>query len=167
MSTATNTTGINPAQLRELVVIPTLEWIVLYSLAAEQLVMGTAAQESKFRHIKQLGEGPALGLWQMEPATHKDIWDNYLFYNQTLSSRVGSMIGHYPLIRVNNLIGNLYYACAMCRIHYRRVKSALPKAGDVEGMAKYWKIYYNTRLGKGTEAEYIANWNKFVAPIYR
>ena len=29
-------------------------------------------------------------------------------------------------------------------------KGFTPKAGDLEGQAKYWKKYYNSHLGKGT-----------------
>jgi hypothetical protein len=38
----------------------------------------------------------------------------------------------------------------MCRVHYLRVKEALPTENDAAGMASYWKRYYNTVLGKGT-----------------
>ena len=65
-------------QLRTEIVKPALEAIGYYSPAAEALIMGTAAQESHLKYVKQLGDGPALGLFQMEPATHDDIWANYL-----------------------------------------------------------------------------------------
>ena len=51
------------------------------------------------------------------------------------------------------MTGNLYYATAMCRVHYRRVKEPIPNT--VIGQAQYWKRYYNTPLGKGTEENYI------------
>lgn len=39
-----------------------------YSEEAENLLMGTAAQESALgEYIRQLGNGPALGIFQMEP----------------------------------------------------------------------------------------------------
>ena len=31
-----------------------------------------------------------------------------------------------------------------------RAPSALPEYNDIEGMAKYWKTYYNTSQGAGT-----------------
>ena len=61
---------------------------------------------------------------------------------------------------VDQLKGNLYYAVAMCRIHYYRVSEALPN--DLEGMARYWKKYYNTELGKGTVEEFIHNYEQAV-----
>lgn len=133
--------------------------------------MGTIAQESHLgTYLKQLGTGPALGICQMEPATHRDIWNNYLKYNSSLSALMWTLAldngmftsnGSHP--HETQLIGNLYYSIAMCRIHYLRIKAPLPKAGDVAGYAAYWKKYYNTPLGKGTEAEFIANYQKYVA----
>lgn len=59
------------------------------------------------------------------------------------------------------LEANDKYACAMACVHYsRKGYGALPKAGDVAGMAKYWKKHYNTLLGAGTVEEYESNWQK-------
>ena len=43
----------------------------------------------------------------------------------------------------------------MARIKYWRVPKKLPVENDIEGMAKYWKDYYNTSLGKGTPEKFI------------
>lgn len=145
---------IDPGQLREYVVGPALEALGLWSDAAENLVMGTAAQESRLRYIHQLGDGPALGLWQMEPATHRDIWDHYLAYQPDLELAVRGLAGYRPRSEV--LIYNLRYAAAMCRIHYYRAPEPIPQT--VEGMAALWKLRYNTPLGAGTEQEFIDNY---------
>lgn len=60
---------MNGKQFRIEIVRPALVTIDLYSDAAENLVMGTAAQESHLDYVKQSGNGPALSLFQMEPAT--------------------------------------------------------------------------------------------------
>ncbi|XNS77591.1 hypothetical protein AB6C63_023220 (plasmid) [Vibrio cyclitrophicus] len=149
-------------QLLELVIRPTLKKLGLHSEAAEQLVIGTIWQESRGEYIKQLGGGPALGLAQMEPATHDDIWCNYLAYKRTLANGITELASMQSLDDdmlpdANELMGNLNYAVAMCRVHYLRVKAPLPKAGDVEGMAAYWKQYYNTPLGAGKPQEFVEN----------
>lgn len=161
---------IDKNQLRN-VVKDVLKALSMHSPSAEDLIMGTIAQESRMgTYLKQLGKGPALGICQMEPATHKDIWVNYISNDRSLASHLWTMTfdsgmfapdHNYP--NEQQLIGNLYYAIAMCRIHYRRIKAPLPQAGDIAGYAAYWKKYYNTSLGKGTEAEFIANYNKYVA----
>lgn len=151
---------ISIPQFRELILQPALTVIGIHSPAAEELVLGTALQESRLQYIKQLGNGPALGFFQMEPATHEDIWKNYLAYHDDMAEKAKSLAAPTTAAHPspNEMIGNLWYAAAMCRIHYRRVPDALPAAGDVPGMAAYWKEFYNTYLGAGTEEEYEENW---------
>ncbi|MBF0131041.1 MAG: hypothetical protein HQL75_00430 [Magnetococcales bacterium] len=152
--------SLNTFQLREYIIIPTLKQLDLWSLAAEELVLGTCIQESGLRLIKQQGGGPALGLWQMEPATHDDIWINFLQARGSLAAKVlGTDLTH----NAGRLLYDLRYGCAMCRIHYFRKDELLPAAGDLHGQAIYWKKHYNTIKGKGKPEEYIANWNRLTA----
>jgi len=72
--------GLDAEQLAKYVIRPTLEYIGWHSAVAEQLVLGTAITESRLRFLKQLGSGPALGIYQMEPATFRDLYSNYLIY---------------------------------------------------------------------------------------
>jgi len=57
---------------------------------------------------------------------------------------------------------NHQYAAAMARVQYMRVPESIPTDG--KGIALYWKTYYNTKLGAGTVADFIANWNRYLAP---
>lgn len=137
-------------QLRELVIRPTLKHIELWSPAAENLVLGTALVESKAEYLAQI-RGPALGLWQMEPATHDDIWDNYLRYKRDLAILVEELTTPAAITHgAAELVGNLYYGAAMCRVLYRRVTAPLPNERDADGLARYWKQFYNTERGAGT-----------------
>ncbi|HCH5589157.1 TPA: hypothetical protein NKZ51_004509 [Vibrio parahaemolyticus] len=147
-------------QLLTLVVRPTLKKLKLHSQAAEQLIVGTIYQESDANFLKQVGGGPALGVIQMEPATYKDIWDNYLAYKRKLANQITELASMESLDEdmrphVTQLITNLAFAVAMCRTHYLRKKPPLPKAGDIEGLAKYWKEHYNTPKGAGKVEEFI------------
>ena len=157
---------IRPKQLRDDVIIPVLANLV--ELKADQsrmaqdnvieLLLGTAMQESHLGdEIAQLG-GPALGLWQMEPNTEKDIWTNFLAYQTNTRVQVSRFILS-GIDRTQQLAGNLYYACAMARVHYMRVPEPLPKAGDTNGQAIYYKKYYNT-YGRGSVPDYLANWSR-------
>lgn len=120
--------------------------------------MGTIAQESAMgKYLVQLGNGPALGICQMEPATHKDIWDNYLRYRQNI---VKKLLDFTVDRTESELIWNLKYSVAMCRIHYLRVPEKIPN--NLEGWARYWKRSYNSHLGKGTEQEFIDNYQRYV-----
>ncbi len=147
-------------QFKEYVIDPTLETLGLYSVAASELLLGTAIQESRLTYLKQLGGGPALGVFQMEPATHDDLWENYLKYHGDLAALVEDLTHRGWQATARDMIRNLAYAVAMCRVHYLRVPEALPDAGDIEGHARYYKQYYNTPLGKATEEQYLENWEK-------
>ena len=148
---------MNNRQLRELIIKPVLLDLDMYSQEAEDLIAGTIAQESRMGHfIKQHPTGPALGICQMEPATHDDLWENWLKYRQDISNDVFN-IAH--TAHAEDMIHNLKYAVAMCRIHYYRKPGAIPK--DVHGQAAYWKLHYNTPEGKGTEADYMLNYGRY------
>lgn len=137
-----------------------MQAIDLYSLAASNLVMGTAAQESHLEYVKQLGDGPALGLFQMEPATHDDIWRNFLDFRQDLSESICNSIDCPFKPPAERMVWDMRYAAIMCRVHYVRVPEVLPDALNVNDMARYWKKYYNTEAGAGTEAEFVENYKR-------
>jgi hypothetical protein len=146
-------------QFRDRIVRPVLRAMEAHSPAAEALLLGTAAQESRCTYLCQLGGGPALGLYQMEPATHDDIWNSYLAFRQNLTDAVSAWLVP-GKSRTEQLVWNLAYATAMCRVHYQRVPEALPAATDVPGLARYWKRHYNTVQGAGTEDEFIENFDR-------
>lgn len=147
---------IHPGHLREYIIRPTLKGLELYSEAAEELLMLTAATESLCgKYLHQVG-GPALGIYQMEPATCHDIYDNYLKYRPEIAKKVALFGGSY-----RDLPGNLYYATAMARVHYLRRPEPLPSASDVQALANYWKQHFNTHLGAGTVEKAIEKYRKY------
>lgn len=148
-------------QLREEIIRPALQLLDRWSEAAENLLLGTCAQESRLgTYVKQI-KGPALGIYQMEPATHHDLWQHYLKYREELAEPIRQGLGGLKPTE-DMLIYNLRYATQMARVHYQRVPEKLPNARDVPGLALYWKEYYNTGLGKGTPAEFEHNYQTLV-----
>jgi len=155
--------SIDKDQLRQLIRDVLVE-IDLHSDSAEELLMMTAATESHLgRYIEQVG-GPAEGVFQAEPATIEDIWDNYLGYRPELPTRVIDVIGGGGLSKFA-LRANLTYQIIMARIHYLRVKARLPAADDIGGLASYWKTHYNTKLGKGTVKKAIESYEYYVKEV--
>lgn len=141
-------------QLRKYIIRPVLEGLRLYSKARENLLVGTAGAESNYgQYIKQIGGGPALGIYQMEPGTHDSIWVDYLAYRIPMAKRVA--IYHCQILGKRDLIGNMFYATAMAAIKYYWSPDALPAENDIQGMAEMWKKVYNTPLGKGKAGEFI------------
>lgn len=138
--------GLDVDMFRLRIVRPVLLGLQLHSIAAENLVLGTALHESHLKFLQQI-KGPARGVFQMEPATHNDLWKNFLAYDKKLTTLVRYYCIGEP--DADEMEGNLYYAAAMCRIHYRRIKAPLPNNFPPE-LAAYWKKFYNTSLGRGT-----------------
>ena len=139
----------------------TLTEIHLYSDAALNLLLGTGAHESlNWQYRRQMGNGPALGLFQMEPFTHDDCWNNYLNYYPKLAQSIlmvsGMLVPDSSALETNDV-----YAICMARVKYLRDPQPIPT--DLHGQAAYWKRVYNTHLGKGTVEEYITHYNKYVA----
>lgn len=142
---------------------PTLKSIGLYSVEAEKLLMGTAAQESNFRNVAQTGGGPAKGPFQMETITHDDLWHRIVCRHATLELRIRALLnGAAP--SAPTLMSNAAYAVAMCRVKYFSVRDPVPR--DLIGWSQYWKQWYNTPLGAGSPGEFIANWHLYVDPVY-
>ncbi|MFN3075667.1 MAG: hypothetical protein ABT940_02075 [Alphaproteobacteria bacterium] len=132
--------------------------------AAEQLLLGTAMQESLLQYVEQMGGGPARGYFQMEPDTHKDIWVNFLAYKPDIAKTVRGIAGVASGTPSSDLLKtNPQYAAAMTRVHYYRVKGSIPAAGNTAAMAAYWKEHYNTAGGAGSVDEFITKWDTFGA----
>ena len=105
----------SPQDFVTTIIEPVLCHLGAFSPAAVQLLLGTAVHESMgLRHRRQIGGGPARGYFQMEGATHDDIWTNYLAYRADLKAKIESLIRpgndkHYELEHNDN------YAAAMAR----------------------------------------------------
>lgn len=140
-------------QLKEYVIEPVLKKLNLYSEEAVSLLIGTAMVESLGGDYVHQVKGPACGIYQIEPRTANDILDNYLSHKPILEMLVRHL--YIPELTLEqNLTLNLAWSTAMCRVHYLRIKAAIPKT--IEGRAEYWKKYYNTSLGKGSIADYLS-----------
>ena len=148
--------------LRLYVIEPVLRDLNLWSEAAEVLLIGTAAKESMgFTCLHQLGTGPALGLCQIEPATYSDFIENSFPGLQrklpltaaAYRGMVPKRYGGWP--PPEHLMRDTGFMFATARLLYWRAPGKLPAADDLAGMAAYWKRYYNTVHGAGTEAEWL------------
>lgn len=158
---------LNVSQYRTHVVDPALTHIGLYSRAASNLVLGTHVYESKLKHLVQLPNGPALGMGQMEPASFDDLWYRYLDRHLDLKLKALDLVTLRWLGEpgATEMIGNMYFACAMTRIKYFSVPAPLPRYDDILGMARYYKQYYNTELGKGTAEGYMEDYNLYIKEV--
>jgi hypothetical protein len=135
-----------------------------------QLLLATCAQESNMgKYIKQIN-GPALGIMQIEPATHKSIWRDYVDYRPDLKTKLLAMLpdaarGDTQIAfnaRNQCLITNLAYSVCIARLVYYRNSMAMPSFDDKSGMWDIYKTVYNTHLGAAKRHEFDDNWKRFI-----
>ncbi len=139
------------------IIRPTLDYLGSRygGVSVEQLLLGTALQESgglKWR--KQLGSGPALSYYQIEPATMNDRYR----YSSVVRTKVDALRNGQS--KLHALQYNDKFATALARLIYYSKPGKIPN--DINGQAAYWKKYYNTYGGAGTTSEYLEKWNKYV-----
>lgn len=151
----------NCDQFRKLIIKPSLEKVGLYSEDAEELLVFTCAAESLGgTYLEQVG-GLALGIFQFEVATHKDLWRNFLAYKKDLLAIFNYELGIMTQPLSSRLVYDLEYATIMARLQYYRQKEALPSRYNLHSIWEYYKKYYNTPLGKARQDEAISKYRLF------
>ncbi|MBF0418424.1 MAG: hypothetical protein HQL86_09280 [Magnetococcales bacterium] len=154
--------GISAPQLREFVVRPACMMLDAHSKEAEDFLMEIACQESLCGFFIVQKGGPALSPWQIEPATHTDIWTNFLAHRPRIRDRI-LFYRNAPIKDLEKfLITDLLYAALIARVFLLRIKDPIPKTRAAR--AAYWKKFYNTVHGKGSEAEYLTNAAEHLGP---
>lgn len=157
-------------QLNDCIIKPTLEYMGgnYNSEEARFLLLCTAAIESDCGHFIKQVNGPALGIWQMEPATEHDIWKNCdaLSYGDFGKLIECLVVDHKSVhgtkdIHNKDLVTSPMYACSMARLKYSMDPHALPKynggtALDLDMFYRYYKRVYNTHLGASTFQKWLA-----------
>lgn len=152
---------LNHEQLREFIIKPALRDLLLYSPQAEELMVFTCAVESLGgTYLKQV-KGPALGIYQMEPETYNDIWQNFIKSKGSLTLIMISNFNATFMPDEHRLIYDLRFATAMTRLHYARVRETLPDNNNIEAIYNYYKCYYNSNLGAAHKEPSIEKYHQF------
>lgn len=111
----------------------------------ELLAMIAAHESIGGKYRRQVGGGPALGIFQIEPVTHNSIWDN----SDSIKSRA-------MRLGIKEDVGSLEtddrYSIFVARHYLAQDVNPLPKT--IDEMAKYCKSYWN-RTGKATPQKYL------------
>ena len=162
---------MNPQQLHDYIIKPTLEYMGgnYNSIKARFLLLCTSAIESDCGHYIKQVNGPALGIWQMEPDTHDDIWENCDVCYGDLGQKVMelSLKENTPdsdsvlFDGLNDLIESPMYACAIARLKYSMTPEPLPEYTgdaniDLRAFYDYYAKFYHgvdkdgKELGKST-----------------
>jgi hypothetical protein len=155
--------NLNPLIVRELNTLYDETGLNINTHNAKELILKTILVESGGVYRYQIN-GPALGICQIEPATHKDVLNrteqkyptiyNYIierFYPNSNLSRGFAFDD--DIVCDDNLLYNDSYSIIIARMKYYLIPEKLPN--DLQGLAEYWKKYYNTELGKGEVEKFI------------
>ena len=156
---------MNAQQLYDYIIKPTHEYMGgnYESKEANFLSLCTSAIESNCgEYIKQIN-GPALGIWQMEPDTLNDIYDNCDVM------QIDSFLTLIDKIDIFDMSDDISlslalspaYACAMARLKYSMDPHPLPKlSGDKDldciNFFEYYKRVYNTEFGASTYQKWVS-----------
>lgn len=169
--------AFNPFQFRKLIV-DTLEPLGLAQPAAVELLLGTAAVESRFgTYLYQL-RGPARGVFQIEPETEELIW-RWLAraakeqLERPADPRGWSAVELLNLLwepardhrRLERLVVDLHYSIVMARLLYYSIPQPLPDPDDTAALAAYWKAHYNTPQGGGRESDFVRAYGTYVSCV--
>lgn len=149
---------IDEKQFRQIIRI-SLQPVKLYSVGAEQLLIATASVESDCgSYLMQKNNGPAVGIYQMEPDTFRDVWD------YTDSSKYYGPIMDACNFKSNptaiEMVTNIKFATIIARMNYYRFPEEVPDYNDVEGIWNFYKKRWNTIKGDTTKEEFMAAYNK-------
>lgn len=134
---------LSPELLRDYVIAETLDYLEEGCEAAVNLLLGTAAQESRLG--TEMGNGKLFGLYQISAATHRSVWDKFLIHHPETASRVRGLAGQHSFLSNphNELVGNLKYATAIAWMVYkRRREMSLPHPEDTRALAACWHHHY-------------------------
>jgi hypothetical protein len=127
-----------------------------HSEEAIELLLGTAAVESDFGTYLRQVNGPARGVFQVEPATFKDI----------ATRRRRQFCEEWTWVTLNPAAveWDLQSAIVFARLKYYDDPDPIPV--DLESQARYWKRVYNTEDGAGTVEKYLKKYRLYVtAPV--
>ncbi len=117
--------------------------------AIRLLCMISAHESGDFHYVQQL-RGPALSLFQIEPATFTDL----CHYAKKRHFSINIELPSSPW----RLVFDQRFAAAMARIFFLRFNEPIPD--DLHAMADYAKQYWNTYLGKATAQQYFNAYSK-------
>jgi hypothetical protein len=153
---------VDKYQLTSLVIAPTLQEIPKgYSPEAVMAIQMIIAHESMCGKYIAQKKGPALGIIQMEPFTHAQVWKygDSIQKNAELLKIVTPGLGVTNIPPPTRLIYDLRYNVFMARQKLFMVPAALPQTPWE--MSAYLKKHWNGD-GKASKSRYYADFNDWV-----
>lgn len=111
---------VDAEHLKERVIQPTLKYLGAWTPAHEQFLLSAVIDAPELGLFSPRNDG--LGIFQITPRQHRDIWDNYLAFNPDLASRVRGLASQRAFLSDpdSELQTNLSYCTAIAWLLYDR-----------------------------------------------
>jgi hypothetical protein len=141
--------SIYVGDLRELIIKPCLQGLGEYSEVAENLLLGTAAQESLLGEHCFCPHTQGLGLYRITAEKHKELWDSYLIQFPDLASLQRGFASQQQFLKNPHaeLMSNLSYATGIAWMIYRRSAIDTSKPMDIAALAQCWANHFDNGTG--------------------
>jgi hypothetical protein len=141
--------GIYASDLRELIIKPYLQGLEEYSETAENLLLGTAAQESLLGLHCYCTQTKGMGLYRITAEKHRELWDTYLVQFPDLASQQRGLASQQQFLKNPHaeLISNLTYATGMAWMIYRRSAIDTSKPVEISALAQLWANHFDNGTG--------------------
>jgi hypothetical protein len=125
---------------------------------AKEMIIETAIAETGLGAIEDKTIGAGMGLTQFDEMPFNDIRDR----SKKLQSKILKELKiDISLVNWDDLRYNQFLALLFTRLHYWLKGDPIPET--IKERAAYWKLHYNTKLGKGTVEHYLEMNKKYGA----
>ncbi len=106
--------NLSSRDLQHFVILPTLEYLGMYSLAAEKRLLASASKESGLDPFAQFKQG-GIGIYQITSEQHRNVWDSFLAFDPDLASQVRGLASQHHFLKSpdDELRTNLAYSTAV------------------------------------------------------
>lgn len=154
--------GICPKELIDFVIRPTLEHLGAWSLNAEQLLLGTAAQESGLGY--HLGnQGAGCGIYCISADTHQQVWDQYLAFHPDFASAVRGLASQKEFLSHPHaeLSTNLAYATAVAWAIYCWRGAELGTSFNLLDLGRIWHSCFSSPEQSAAD-DFASNYRHYV-----
>lgn len=128
---------------------------------AMDMIIETAVAETGLGMIEDKTVGAGMGITQFDKIPFEDIKDRNMKLRPKILKDLGVDIN---LVHWDDLRYNQFLALLFTRLLYWLKGDPIPKT--IEERAAYWKLHYNTKLGKGTVEHYLEMNKKFGIKLF-
>ena len=148
-------------QFREDILSPTLNALQIRDPFFLELLVFTCAVESAGgTYVKQV-KGPALGIYQLEPATFTDCWVNYIVRKPDIINLLSLNLAVHRMPHPIEMVTDLKLATAMAAMLYKQRK-ACPTTTVPADLWNIYKPLWNTDKGAAVKDTCLKAYAKFI-----